>query len=92
MTSTHAKALPPAEVKAFEDILEVFNSPGWKHLLRQIEADAEAIGNVRNCQNLDYSRGQLSILDRFRTWPDTWAALYEAAQNGDLEVEADAFR
>jgi hypothetical protein len=93
VTSTHAKpavTLPPDEVRAFEDILAVFTSPGWKLLAKQLEAEATSLGNVRNCADLAYTKGQLAVLDTIRNWPDTWASIYEAAQAGDVEVEPGA--
>lgn len=93
MTSKHEKPVPltPDQVKAFEEILEVFNTPGWKHLAKRLEADSTVASDVRNCKDLAFTHGQLTVLDAIRRWPETWAALYDAAQAGDVEVEGDAF-
>lgn len=94
MTSNREKPAPltPEQVRAFEDILEVFNTPGWKHLAARLEADNAQVSDVRNCKDLAFTSGQLSVLDAIRRWPQTWASLYDAAVNGDVEVEPDAFR
>lgn len=86
MTSKHA-ALTPDQAKAFEDVLETLASPGWKHLASRLRADAAIIGDVRNCENLDAAKATIAVLDAILRWPDTWAALYDGLQAGDVEID-----
>jgi len=93
VTSTHDKPAPltPDQVRAFEDILAVFNTPGWAHLAKQLEKDSAALADVRNCTDLPFAKGQLQVIDTIRRWPDIWNSIYTAAVAGDVEVTDEAF-
>lgn len=92
---TSNRETPPLtaeQTKAFEDILAVFSTPGWKHLHSRLVTDLRTVENIRNCKDLAFSSGQVAVLDAIVRWPETWAALYDAAQIGDVEIQEDAFR
>lgn len=94
MTSNHSATSPDLtldQTRAFEEILEVFNTPGWARLHKRLITDRAAVDNVRTCTNLELAKGQLGVLDAIIAWPETWAALYEAAKAGDVEIEEGAF-
>lgn len=86
---TDAPTLATHQIAAFESILEVFNSPGWKLLEKQLIEDQRVAADIRNAKDLQFSQGQLSVLDNIVNWPAKWSALYDLAQAGDVEVERD---
>lgn len=78
------------ERRAFDDILAVFSSPGWRHLEKQIKLRIESTQDVRGVTDLQFAKGALSVLDELANWPTVWASLYEEAESGDVEI-AGAF-
>ena len=86
---TDAPTLATQHVAAFESILEVFQSPGWKLLEKQLIEDQRVTADIRNAKDLQFAQGQLSVLDNIVNWPAKWAALYDMAQAGDVEIDKD---
>ncbi len=82
-----ASNLTLEQTKAFEDILETLNSAGWKHLLKFIEKNRDAAADVRNCTDLAFSKGQVSVYDTLASAQEIWTTLYDGAREGQLEVE-----
>lgn len=89
MTSKHETpaSLTPDQVKAFEDVLETLNSPGWKHLSDRLRADIAVVADVRNCTNLDAAKSAVGVLEAILRWPDTWGALYDGLRAGEVEID-----
>jgi len=78
------------QVRAFEDILAVFSSPGWAHLQRQLLDNQAQCGNVRfAAKGLEFAQGQCEVLDNLVNWPEMWKNLYVAAQAGHVEVSPE---
>ena len=84
--------LTPEQNAAFDAVFATLASPGWKFLQRELESMRDTAANVRNCKNLDFSQGQLSILDGLANWKSLWDTLYAGAKDGSIEVSPDFAR
>lgn len=84
-----APALTPEQTRAFDDILAVFASPGWRHLQKELESQRDAVANVRTTKDLAFAHGQLSVLDPLSNWKSLWENLYAGAQSGAIEVSPE---
>lgn len=56
--------------KEVEAMLETMRSPGWKFIAEDLDKLRRAYEDVRNCSNLDWAKGALSVLDMIHAWPD----------------------
>lgn len=61
----------------YEESLDTLRSPGWKLIVEDFERIRRDVSDVRHCQNLDFAKGQLDILDLLATWKDTVERAYE---------------
>lgn len=86
---TDAPTVTAEQVAAFESILEVFKSPGWKLLEKQLIEDQRVTADIRNAKDLQFAQGQLSVLDNIVNWPAKWEALYDLVLAGEVEIEKD---
>lgn len=52
--------------KYYEDLLETFATPGWKHFMEDMVkdlSDVDSIKSISNEQELFYRKGQMQVLN-----------------------------
>lgn len=94
MSLNHEEPLPISltldQTRAFDDVLAVFTSPGWRILQAELISSRDRFRDVRNAsKGLDFALGQLDVLETLANWPDLWRNLYEGAQAGTIEVSPE---
>jgi len=67
--------------RAYEEMLATMNSPGWRLIVEDFQRLATAVGDVRNCDNLDFARGQLDVLDLLFGWREATQKAQEQLLN-----------
>lgn len=78
--------LTPEQLRAFDEIFATFATPGWRFLKRELKNMQASVADVRNAQNLDFAKGQLTILDALVNWETLWETLHNGAKDGSIDV------
>ena len=64
----------------YEDVIALFKQPGWKYLAEDLGKLREVLADVRNSNNLDRSKGEVSMLDHFLGLPELFERAYADLQ------------
>lgn len=59
--------------KENEELLEMFSTPGWKHLMKKCDEIIEPLEDVRNIQSWEdacIKKGELRNMDWLKNFPD----------------------
>lgn len=75
--------MDPVLQRYYEDVLALFNHPGWKELATDLTALRTEYDSVRNCTNLDLAKGRVDMLDHILGSPERFARAYEKVQADD---------
>lgn len=67
-----------------EEIAETLRTPGWKHIREVLRESQDYFADVRRCENLDFNKGCLEVLDQILGWE----ARIDAALASDENEEA----
>ena len=76
--------MSPDEKKVFDDYFELFSTPGWDRLMRELQDNANVMGDVRYCKTLDEMRlnqGKLIVTDYMLNLKEMMQRAYDEAQN-----------
>ena len=81
-----------AQQKIFEEVLDVFSTAGWKHILEDFSGVHRALSEnmYRDCitnDDFQFRKGSLVELDRLLSYENTIRMTYEQMQN---EAEYDS--
>lgn len=71
--------------KYYEDLLETFTTPGWKHFMEDMVkdlSDVDSIKSISNEQELFYRKGQMQVLNGILNYESL-------AQKGLEEMDED---
>lgn len=74
---------------AFDEIFRTFASPGWQLLKRELLSQQAVLADVRRSNNLEFSKGQLNVLDPLCNWETMWEHIYAGALDGSITVSPE---
>ena len=77
--------MDPLLQKYYEDVLALFNEPGWKAVVEDLTALRTKLNDVRSVTNLDMRKGELSMLDHFIGLPAIFEMAYKQLQAESAE-------
>lgn len=74
--------MTPELQRYYDDIFDMFASPGWKAFTEDLERIEKSLLDVRNCKNLDETRGALRELQHVLHAKAIYEAGYASALAG----------
>lgn len=61
----------------YEESIATLNSPGWRRVLADLKLQATSLADARYVENLDFTKGQLQVLDQIDGLLDAYELAYE---------------
>ena len=75
-----SQPIDPALQRYYEDVLALFQQPGWKALVDDLTALRDKLNSVRECSNLERAKGEVGMLDHFLNLPGIFDFAYKQVQ------------
>lgn len=75
--------MTPEEEKRLEELIDLFATPGWKHLLEDFHEDFEmvnSIHDINSAEELFKNKGKLLVLAKLLTYENTHRMLLDDAE------------
>ena len=75
--------MDPNDEKYYRDLIDMFQTDGWRALTGDLQAGLEVNDTVRGCttiEELHCRRGQMEVLERLINLPQSIDAMYEQAR------------
>ena len=69
--------MTPELQRYYEDTLAMFNSQGWKNVVEDLTKLRTDYNDVRNCTNLERTKGQVDILDHVLGLPGLFERAFD---------------
>lgn len=75
----------PSSEKYYEDLIDMFQSPGWRSFLQEVQEQIDYLENIRTVQTeaeLNHRKGQLMILDNLKNLETVVGNVRDAYEEG----------
>jgi hypothetical protein len=76
--------IDPDLQRYYEEVLALFKSRGWGYIVEDLTKLRDGYNKVENCHNLDFSKGQVDILNHVIALPSIFERAFK-----ELEEEAE---
>lgn len=63
--------------RAYEEMLATMQSPGWALIIEDFGRLRDHAADVRHCDNLEFNKGQLDVLDLLFGWKEATEKAYQ---------------
>ena len=71
------------EIRRLEDIISIFKTPGWKHIIEDFQEDFEQVSSIFDVSNMEQlfkNKGKLAAILKVLTYEETVRRIYEDAE------------